>query len=240
MLEIYLFVFITIFFAGFTQGLSGFGSTLLAIPILTAFLDIKTVIPLTALTGLVMTVFLLIQLRKHLVWKKIISFLIGMLPGIPLGVFFLKKVDKSMVQLLLGSLLIAYSVYGLLSRASPKGTRDRWAYFLGFLGGCLSGAFSASGPAVILYTSLQDWSKDQMKAAIQGMFTVCGAIVVLFYVLNGLITLPVLKYFAVSLPALFFGTYVGSLFYGKINDAQYKKVMFFLLGLLGAFMIYRA
>ncbi|NIA11472.1 MAG: TSUP family transporter [Nitrospiraceae bacterium] len=136
-MEIYLFVFITIFFAGFTQGLSGFGSTLLAIPILTVFLDIKTIIPLTALTGLAMTLFLLIQLWKHLVWKKIISFLIGMLPGIPMGVFFLKKVDKSMVQLLLGSLLIAYSVYSLFFRAPPKGTRDRWAYFLGFLEGCL-------------------------------------------------------------------------------------------------------
>jgi len=237
---IYLFVGITIFFAGFTQGLSGFGSTLLAIPILTVLLDIKTVIPLTALTGLVMTLFLLIQLWRHLVWKKIISFLIGMLPGIPLGVFFLKKVDKGIVQLLLGSLLITYSVYSLISRASPKGTRDRWAYFLGFFGGCLSGAFSASGPAVILYTSLQDWSKDQMKAAIQGMFTVSGAIVVFFYALSGLMTPLVLKYFGVSLPALFLGTYAGSLFYGRINDTQYKKIMFVLLGLLGVFMAYQA
>jgi uncharacterized membrane protein YfcA len=47
----------------------------------------------------------------------------------------------------------------------------------------------------------------------------------------------VLKYFGVSLPALFLGTYAGSLFYGRINDTQYKKIMFVLLGLLGVFMV---
>lgn len=229
-----------IFFAGFTQGLSGFGSILLAIPLLAMFLDIKTVIPLTALMGLTMTTVLLIQLWKHVPWRKIVPFLIGTLPGIPLGVLFLKKMDKDMVQLVLGSLLMAYSAYSLVSRRRPKETAERWGYMFGFLGGCLGGAFSASGPAVIVYASLQDWPKDRIKASLQGMFFVSGAIVILFYSFNGLITPVVLKYYGVSFPALLLGTYVGALCYGRISDVQYKKVMFVLLGLLGAFMMYRA
>jgi len=240
MMETYLLICTVIFFAGFTQGLSGFGSILLAIPLLAIFLDIKTVIPLTAVMGLTMTIVLLIQLWNHLSWKKIVPFLVGTLPGIPLGVFFLKKMDKSMVQLILGILLIAYSVYSLLSRRMPKGTRKGWGYLLGFLGGCLGGAFSASGPAVIVYASLQDWPKDRIKASLQGMFFVSGSMVVLFYAFSGLITKTVLKYFGISLPALFIGTYVGALCYGKINDVQYRKVMFILLGLLGTFLIYRS
>jgi uncharacterized membrane protein YfcA len=239
-METYLLICAVIFFAGFTQGLSGFGSILLAIPLLAAFLDIKTVIPLTALAGLAMTTILLIQLWNHLSWKEITPFLIGTVPGIPLGVQFLKQVDKSMVELVLGSLLLAYSLYSLISRRLPGGTRERWAYVFGFLGGCLGGAFSASGPAVIVYASLQDWPKDRMKASLQGMFFVADMIVVLFYIINGFITPVVLKYFGVSFPALLFGTFVGSLFYGRINDIQYRKVMFVLLGLLGSFMICRA
>jgi uncharacterized protein len=239
-METYLLICAIIFFAGFTQGLSGFGSILLAIPLLAMFLDIKTVIPLTAVMGLTMTTVLLIQLWKYLAWRKIIPFLIGTVPGIPLGVLFLKKMDKGMVQFVLGSLLIAYSVYSLVSKRRPRETAERWGYLFGFLGGCLGGAFSASGPAVIVYASLQDWPKDRIKASLQGMFFVIGAIVVLFYTLNGLITTVVLKYFGVSFPALLLGTYVGALCYGKISDVQYKKVMFILLGLLGAFLIYRS
>lgn len=240
-METYLLICAIIFFAGFTQGLSGFGSILLAIPLLAMFLDIKTVIPLTAVMGLTMTTVLLIQLWKHLAWRKILPFLIGTVPGIPLGVLFLKKMDKGMVQLILGTLLIAYSIYSLLSRRLPKGgSRKGWGYLFGFLGGCLGGAFSASGPAVIVYASLQDWPKDRIKASLQGMFFVSGTMVILFYTFNGLITPVVLKYFGVSFPALLLGTYVGALCYGKINDVQYKKVMFILLGLLGAFLIYRS
>jgi uncharacterized membrane protein YfcA len=238
--ETYLLICAVIFFAGFTQGLSGFGSILLAIPLLATFLDIKTVIPFTALMGMGMTTFLLVQLWRHLAWKKIMPFLIGTVPGIPLGVLFLKKMDKGTVQLILGSLLIAYSVFSLLSRTPPKGARKGWGYLFGFLGGCLGGAFSASGPAVIVYASLQDWPKDRIKASLQGMFFVSGAIVILFYTFNGLITTVVLKYFGVSLPALLLGTFVGALCYGRISDVQYKKVMFILLGLLGAFLIYRS
>jgi len=240
MMKVYLHISAVVFFAGLTQGLSGFGAILLAIPLLATFLDIKRVIPLTAMTGLATTILLLIQLRRSLQWKKIVPFLLGCLPGIPIGVVFLKKVDKGTVEMVLGALLICYSVYSFSTRKPLKGTTKAWAYVLGFIGGCLGGAFSASGPAVIVYTSLQGWSKDRLKAGIQGIFFVSGSLVVLFYILNGLVTLTVLKYFGVSLPALFLGTFVGSLFYGRIDDVQFRKVMFILLGLMGAFMIYRS
>ncbi|MEJ2025512.1 MAG: sulfite exporter TauE/SafE family protein, partial [Deltaproteobacteria bacterium] len=101
-------------------------------------------------------------------------------------------------------------------------------------------AFSASGPAVIVYVSLQDWPKDRIKASLQGIFFVVDALVILFYTFNGLITPIVLQYFGVSLPALLLGTFVGALCYGKVNDVQYKRIMFVLLGVLGAFMVYKA
>jgi len=43
------------FLAGFVQGLSGFGSVLLSLPLLILFLDVKTAIPLVALMALALT-----------------------------------------------------------------------------------------------------------------------------------------------------------------------------------------
>lgn len=76
-MQIYLWVSLVLFLAGFTQGLSGFGSIFLSIPLLAFFLEIKTVIPLVALAALAMTLVLVIQLRAHLDWKKIYPLLIG-------------------------------------------------------------------------------------------------------------------------------------------------------------------
>ena len=238
-MDTYLWVCLIIFMAGLTQGLSGFGSVLLSIPLLAIFLDIKTVIPLTALVGLSMSLVLLFHLRPYLDWKKIYPLLIAAIPGIPLGVIFLKKLDKTVILCVLGIVLIAYSLYSLLSRSTGKRIRGHWAYPFGFIAGCLGGAFGATGPAVIVYTSLQTWSKDQIKVTLQGFFVISSAIIVLFQALNGLTTITVLRFYGVSLPMLILGTYVGSLFYGMIREETYRRVMFVLLGFLGAFMIYR-
>ena len=136
-MQIYIWVCLIIFMAGLTQGLSGFGSVLLSIPLLAIFLDIKTVIPLTALIGLSMSLVLLFHLRPYLDWKKIYPLLIAAIPGIPLGVIFLKKLDKTVILCVLGIILVAYSLYSLLSRSGEKRISGHWAYVFGFLAGCL-------------------------------------------------------------------------------------------------------
>ena len=238
-MDTYLWVCLIFFMAGLTKGLSGFGSVLLSIPLLAIFLDIKTVIPLTALVGLSMSLVLLFQLRRYLEWKKIYPLLIAAIPGIPLGVVFLKKLDKAVVLYVLGVVLIVYSLYSLLWRSTEKRIHGYWAYPLGFLAGCLGGAFGATGPAAIVYTSLQTWSKDQIKVTLQGFFVISGLIVVFFQAINGLMTFTVFLFYGISLPMLILGTYIGSLFYGMIREETYRRVMFVLLGFLGAFMIYR-
>jgi uncharacterized membrane protein YfcA len=238
-MQTYLWICIILFLAGFTQGLSGFGSILLSIPLLTIFMDIKAVIPLTALAALSMTIMLLIQLWQYLEWKKILPLLLGAIPGILAGVFLLKKLDKGIIQLILGLILVIYALYSIFFRASGKKIRERWAYLFGFSAGCLGGALSAAGPPVIVYTSLQDWTKDQIKVTIQGFYLISGLIVVFLHALTGLTTLPVIRYYGVALPVLLVGTYLGSLFYGSIQEEHYRKVILILLALLGAFMIYR-
>ena len=239
-MQTYVLICLIVFLAGFTQGLSGFGSILLSLPLLAIFLDIKTVIPLVALIAFCITIILFIQLWEHLDWKKIYPLFFGALPGIPLGVFFLKKLDKDLIQWILGIILISYSLYGLFFRSTNKQMGEGWGYLFGFFSGCLGGALSAAGPPVIVYISLQTWSKDTIKVTLQGFFLVSGAIVVFFQALSGLTTIVVLRYFLISLPLIFLGTYTGSIFYGKIQEEHYKKVMLILLAFLGGFMIYRA
>ena len=238
-LQTCLFLCLIVFLAGFTQGLSGFGSVLLSLPLMAIFIDIKTVIPLVALIGLFITVMLLVQMRKDLDWKKITPLFLGSLPGIPIGVLFLKILNKDSIQWILGVILILYSMYSLFLRSHSRGLGKAWAYIFGFLAGCLGGALSAAGPPVIIYTSLQDWGKNQIKVTLQGFFVVSGSVVVFFQAVNGLTTMTVLSYFLISMPLLILGTYVGSFFYGKMDEKGYKQLILILLGLLGGFMIYR-
>jgi len=238
--QTYTWVCLIFLGAGFIQGVSGFGSVLLSLPLLAIFLDIKTVIPLTLLAGVSVSYVLLYQLRQHLDWKKILPIFIGAVLGIPVGVYFLKRLDRGTIQWILGAILILYALYGLFFRSSAKGIDERWAYVFGFLGGCLGAALSAGGPPVIIYTSLQAWSKDQIKGTIQGFFVTAGTAVVVSFAVAGVVTDTVLLFYCFSFPILMLGTFLGSRLYGLLKEAHYKTIMFILLGLLGIFSIYRA
>ena len=72
-------------FAGFTQGLSGFGSVLVALPVLTYLLDLKTAVPLASTWGMTINIILLIQLRPHLSRKRILPLAARGLAGHPPG-----------------------------------------------------------------------------------------------------------------------------------------------------------
>ncbi len=237
MIEYTLLVLI-IFLAGFAQGLSGFGSILLALPLLSIFLDIKTVIPLVALHGLVTTLILLIELRKHLERGKVLPIFVGSIPGIPIGVFFLKNMNTNTIQLAMGIILLSYGLFSLFFRPVVWQVKKAGVLLAGFLAGCMGGALGAAGPPVIVYTSLQPWTKDQIKATLQGFYVASGLVVVLLHALSGLTTIPVLWYFLVSMPPLVLGTYLGSFFYGRIDESAYRKIMFLIITFLGASLIY--
>jgi uncharacterized membrane protein YfcA len=238
-MEVYIYLTIVAFLAGFIQGLSGFGSVLLSLPLMVLFLDIREAIPLVNLMGVILTVLLIIQLRAHWEWGKIWPLLAGALPGIPVGVYLLKRMDSAHVQIILGLVLAAYSVYGLLFRLPIGKVSGPWAYFFGFFAGGLGGAISASGPPVIVYTSLQAWTKDQIKVTLQGFFIVSGLLIGVFHAANGLTTDGVIRNFLVSIPTLLIGTWAGSLLYGKFKEEGYRRVMLVLLGALGVFTLVR-
>jgi uncharacterized membrane protein YfcA len=122
---VYLWVSLVPFLAGFNQGLSGFGVILIAIPLLTLFLNIKTVISLMAFTALAKAIMPFIQLRDSFDFSKILPFLMGAVPGIPIGVFILKHVDKAVIQWILGLILLFYSIYSLVIKKPPNRCRSK-------------------------------------------------------------------------------------------------------------------
>lgn len=239
-METYFWVCLILFVAGVTHGISGFGSVLLSISLLSLVLDIKMVIVLANLAAVLMTTIIFIQLRHQFDRKKIYPLIKSAVPGIVVGVFFLKRLDQYMIHWILGVILIGFSLYSLLCRPSGKKIQKIWAYPFGFFSGCLGGAFSASGPPVIVYITLQNWSKDQIKVTLQSFFFLSGLLVAFSHTLAGLVTFSVIRFYLAGLPSIILGTYLGSYLYGFIREESYRKLILIFLLFLGGLMIYKA
>ncbi len=225
------------FLGGLTQGLTGFGLALVALPLLSFFLDIKVAVPLCTLNGLVITLFLSLQLRKYIDFHKIMPLLVGCLPGVFFGVLFLKKADENLLKILLGILLIAYASYRLCTKQNPGNIHRSWSYIAGFFTGAISGAFSAGGPPTIIYTTLTGWPKDDIKATLSGFFFAGGAVTALAHAAYGLTTPIVLKHFGAAVLFVLAGVVTGAHLYNKFDTTGYLKLILIGLIVLGVMMI---
>ena len=233
----FVYLQVIAFLGGFTQGLAGFGVMLVALPLMALVMDIKTAIPLIILLGLVINLMLIYHLRGHFEVKKWLPLILASYPGIPLGVYVHKTVSPRPLEILVGVVLIVTTI-NAWARFRPAGALDAvWAPVSGFLAGLLAGSIGASGPPVIIYTSLQPWAKSQIKSTLVAFFMINGIGVFIFYFLNGFFTANILNLFAYCVPPLIAGVLTGAWLYGRINDALYRPAVLCLLGLLGVLML---
>ena len=228
------------FMAGITQGMTGFGAGLLAMPLLAFYIDIRVAVPLCMLNGLLITGFLCLHLKRHVDWRKIMPLLTGSLPGVILGIALLKKTDEALLALFLGLLLVGYTGYRLLVTVRPRFLHPGWAYLAGFATGLISGAFSAGGPPTIIYTTLTGWTKDEIKATLSGFFFVSGVVTAAGHAVSGLTTMAVLQLFGATSPAVLGGVILGAFCAKRFSTEGYLRLVLACLLLLGLLMIGRA
>lgn len=223
--------------AGFVQGLTGFGSALVAMPLLSLCVDVKTAVPLCTLNSVVITTFLVLRLKKHMAWGRIVPLCLAAIPGLMVGISLLKQVSSRNLSVALGLLLLFYSLYSLSVRIMPRSLHRFWAYVAGFFSGAIGAAFSAGGPPAIIYATLNDWEKDEIKATLSGFFFFNSYLIASTHALSGMTTTAVLSLFLYAAPFVFTGTILGSLYYGRVNKERYLRVIYFFLAGMGVMMI---
>lgn len=229
------------FLAGLVQGLAGFGSGLVAAPLLALLLPLETVVPLITLLSPLISFHNLIHLRHAVRFDQVKRLLVGYVLGTPLGLLLLTQVPA---ELLLGGLGILLSLYALFSLACRQ-LRSRWLrewrLLLGVLSGALGSAFSTSGPPVILHVaSHQEWGMDQQKATLALFFAISNLITLVALSLNGLVTGQVLVWFLWGLPALALGSQGGILLYRRLGPHDYRRLTFGLVLATGLLLLWRS
>jgi len=225
------------FLAGFVQGLTGFGVMLVALPLMVLFIDIKSAIPLIILLGIVINSMLFFQLAKYFERKKWLPLFLSSLPGILIGIYVLKTVETRSLEILLGVVILFTATATWISKSPEKELKKIWAYAAGFTAGILGGSIGAPGPPIIVYTSLQPWTKQQIKATMVAFFALGGAGIIIFYFFSGFITEDVLLSFKYCVLPLVFGVLTGVFLFNRINEAIYRRIVHVFLFILGAMML---
>ena len=215
----YLSIFTILFVSTLIHSTLGFGQALIAMPLLTMVVELKTATPLVAFV--LMTIAAVILVRNwHVVdlsaaWRLVLSSCFG----IPVGLFLLKGVPEGLMKVFLGVLVILFGLYNLANRHLKIVDLYRVnggstiAYLFGFVAGVLGAAYNTSGVVITIYATLRDWAPDRFRSTLQGYFVFTGLLILASHGLAGLWTLEVLRFYVTSLPLIFLAIFLG----GRLN-----------------------
>jgi len=223
---------VIIFVAYVIKGLSGFGSGLVAIPLLAFFLPLPFVVPVMALLSYSGTVYQSLSYRRDVVWRDLWPLLPFSMAGITVALWLLVNADVTLLTFTLGIFIFCYAVYSLLPHKIKSGSRW-WAVPAGGSAGLIGALFGTGGPFYVLYLKMRQVTKQQFRATITMIFLVDGGARMVGYFYSDLFTNKIVILALVLLPVLILGIYVGQHLHIKINDRRFNQVVSALLLISG-------
>ena len=234
-----IFVILLIFlFSTILRSIFGFGDAVIAMPLLSFFIDLKIATPLFALAALTISFIISIHTFRKLHLKQVLRLMISTIIGIPIGIYLLREVDENIIKSVLGIIIIIFSLYNLLKPNVIYIKNKIFTYFFGFIAGILGGAYNVNGPPIVFYASFKKWDPISFRATLQGYFFVTGILLVSSHVVVGNITYLVVQYFVYIVPVLLLGIFIGSKIHYKIKVEMFKKYIYFLMFFLGLFLMF--
>ena len=226
-----------IFLAIFIRSVFGFGDALMAMPVLTVCCGIEFATPLMAMVGFTIATLILLPDYRTVVIRTVSRLVISSIIGIPVGIFFLKTVNESLVKVILAVLIILYSLYRILGWKLRQGLPQGWSWLFGFTAGILGGAYNTNGPPVIVYGTLTGWEPGQFRVTLQGYFMPTGIFILAGHALSGLWTGEVLRAYLWSLPVILAAYFMGKQVLRKISPQRFYTWVYVLLVCIGLYLL---
>jgi len=217
----------------FVQSALGFGNGLVAIPLLAQLMPLVMAIPVVTLTGACISGIVLLRDWQAVDTKATKRLLVSACAGVPIGLFALHSVSEVTLRLGLGFLLMGLSVARLAGWRFPAMRGPYPVWIAGFAAGILGGAYNMSGPPVVVYGTMRNWSPLTFRASVLGFFLPLALVVLAGQAASEMWTLKVVAGFSSGTPAIALGTTLGILVGDKIEPERFSVIVYVAIGAMG-------
>lgn len=235
----WLVIGVAIALAYIVFGIAGFGTALVAGPILILFMPLSKIIPLLVLLDFVAAFGNLLQSRRDVVKPELFRLLPCMAIGCTLGVIFLLNLHSDLLLLLMGLFISAYAIYSLAVKAKPTQMAAGWAIPMGVVGGLFGALFGSGGFLYAIYLNSR-LPKDGARAT-QSALISCSTVVrlSLFLIAGVYAELPLLMLAVCLLPAMALGLWAGRWLTLRMSREAFVRLVTWLVLASGIALIAR-
>lgn len=226
--------------AGFLTGMTGFGFSVLSVPLLLLLYAPREVV-VVALCLVPLTSALLLltpALRGSLEWRLFAALTMCSLVGLPIGLWIFSRFDPMWVNGLVGVALVAFAWFGLFGDKDWS-ARHAWVVPSGILGGILATSTGLSGPAVAMYVHGRRLSNAAQVSTMAAYVGVVSALGIALLAVRGEVGADALERVAWLAPIALVGVVVGR-WWATRRHATIDRLTLYALGLMGIWTVGRA
>lgn len=229
-----------IFASAMLQGLSGFGFSILAVPLITMLIEPKTAIPVLLVYSIIINLAVLSSTRKSVNPGKYWILLAAGAAGLPLGGYLLVILDGNILKIMIGSLIIVFGLLLLLGYRTDLKKEKLYMIPIGLFSGILGSSISISGPPIIIFLANKQLEKNSFRGNLALYFLLLNLLTIPVFFYYRLFTPSVAAYTVSFLPGLLAGVLLGNLLSDRIRQEHFRKFTLILLLIMGFLAIFSA
>lgn len=229
-----------VFVAYTVFGLTGFGASIVAVPILVQFVPLSFAVPLVLLLDLAATSAVGARNWRQVSRIELLRLLPCMLIGVAIGAIALVGVEPRWLLLALGVFVVVNATWSLVAPPPRNPVRTLWVVPAGVVGGVFSALFGTGGPIYTIYLARRIHDLGALRATMSMVVLTSALMRLVAFTGVGLLQQDKLLLSGLwLLPVCAAGVFAGSRLRGALPPARVKQALFVVLILGGAGAIVR-
>lgn len=221
-------------------GLTGFGSTALALPILVHFVPLRFLVPLLSLMDLVAAISLGTKARRGVRWDELRRVFPFMGLGLVIGLTLLVGLPEAPLVGALGAFLVGYAAWAMLRRGGPPRVGTNWSAPAGLASGAFASLYGNGGLLMALYMGARLTDKAELRATATTVVLVNTGLRTVLYGATGLLSQDGLLTAALLLlPSLALGLFFGSRLHAMVSPRTVLAAIHLVILVAGVSLLVR-
>lgn len=239
-LSAYLILAVTLLVAYVIFGIAGFGSALIASPVMALYLPLSQIVPLLALLDLCAAIINVSRDGRNAAWPELRRLVPLMVAGSLVGATILLTTRPEILLLELGVFVIGYALWSLIGRKPAHAFTPAAAVPFGLVGGVFSALFGSGGFIYAIYLGGRLPQKEAFRitqTTIIGLSTLTR--VIIFAVAGVYMDWHLLLLALTLLPGMIIGITLGRFFTLKMSREQFLRMINLILLASGVMLVGR-
>lgn len=222
-------------------GLTGFGSTVLSLPLLAYLMPLKFAVTLLLLLDLAIGIAFNARVRRGIRLDELAWLAPFVLAGMAGGLTLLITLPERSLVAVLGAFVLAYGLWGIARRGAFRALPRVWCAPIGLAGGAFSALFGTGGVLFVVYISGRIRDAVELRATTAAAILFSVSVRSLLFLAAGLFAQESLLAYLVTLaPAALAGAWIGARLHARVQAIVVIRALYFLLAIAGISLLWRS